>query len=318
MTQTATNGSSQTHAQTAPKLERRNDGFFHRVLDVGEVSLHVAEARPASVGDGPVTDDVPLVVLLHGFPEFWRSWKHQLEALSAAGFWAVAPDMRGYNESDKPEGVGSYEVEKLAGDVLGLIRALGRKDAFVVGHDWGAMVAWAFAMQHPDALKRLAILNVPHPVRMTQGLRRAKQLKKSWYMFFFQLPFGIPERFFSKNDYAALRMTFKIDNFSADEIEHYVDAMRVPGALTSAMSYYRAAIRRVVTNRLPKMRPIEQPVLVLWGDRDRHLGSEMAEPPKRLVPNATVKHFPKATHWIQNDAPDEVNRELLAFFDAKA
>jgi epoxide hydrolase 4 len=315
--QAATNGSSAKQTESGPKLERRNDGFLHRVLDVGEVRLHVAEARPSSVGEGPVPEDVPLVVLLHGFPEFWRSWKHQLEALSAAGFWAVAPDMRGYNESEKPEGVGSYEVEKLGGDVAGLIRALGRKDAFVVGHDWGAVVAWAFAMEHPHLLKRLAILNVPHPIRMTQGLRRPKQLKKSWYMFFFQLPFGIPERFFAKNDYAWLRLTFKVDKFPTEEIEHYVDAMRVPGAVTSAMSYYRAALRRLVTNRLPKMRPIERPVLVLWGDRDRYLGKEMAEPPRGLVPDATVKHFPNATHWIQNDAPDEVNRELVAFFRAE-
>ncbi len=317
MTQTTTNGSGAKYPPSGAKLERRSDGFLHRTIDTGEVKLHLVEARPANVGDGPVPDDVPLVVLLHGFPEFWWSWRRQLTALSAGGFWVVAPDMRGYNESEKPKSVAAYEIERLAADVAGVIRGLGRKKAFVVGHDWGAMVAWYFAMNHQELLEKLAILNVPHPLQMTRGLRNPKQLMKSWYMFFFQLPFGVPEKVFARNDYRMLRLTFEVDKFPAEEIEQYVDAMRVPGAITAAMSYYRAAIRRVVKNRVPKTVPIEKPVLVLWGDRDRYLGSEMAEPPKRFVPNATVRHFPNATHWIQNAAPDDVNRELLAFFRAE-
>src|SRR5690606_20060189 len=167
---------------------------------------------------------------------------HQLTAMSKAGFWAVAPDMRGYNESDKPKGTSSYEVEKLAGDVAGLIRALGRKDAIVVGHDWGAVVAWAFAMEHPDMLQRLTILNVPHPLQMTRGLRRPAQLKKSWYIFFFQLPL-VSESAIRWHDFAGIRRVFRADGIPDELIEQHVDALRAPGALTAALSYYRASIR---------------------------------------------------------------------------
>ena len=130
MSTTQVNGT--TFGARGAKLEKRSDGFLHRRIDVGEVTLHVAEARPDNVGTGDVPKDVPLVVFLHGFPEFWWSWRDQLKALSAAGYWAVAPDMRGYNESDKPDGVRNYEVENLAGDIAGLIRALGREKAIVV------------------------------------------------------------------------------------------------------------------------------------------------------------------------------------------
>jgi epoxide hydrolase 4 len=299
-------------------IEKRADGFFHRKIDVGAVGLHVAEARPRTKDGAPanpdedVPADVPLVVFMHGFPELWWSWRHQLRAFADAGYWAVAPDMRGYNESDKPEGVAAYEVEQLAGDINGLVRALGREKAIIVGHDWGAMVAWFVAQLHPSMVERLAILNVPHPEEMSKGLRRPKQLKKSWYMFFFQLP-GIPEKTLMKNDYEMLRKTFEIDGFGADEIEPYVEAMKTPGAVTAAMNYYRAAMRRVLTGRAPPSSRIDCPVLVIWGDKDRHLGQEMATPPKELVPNARVEHIPEASHWVQNAAPDRVNELLLSF-----
>lgn len=284
--------------------------FEHRMIDAGEVRLHIVEARPATV-----TDDTPLVLLLHGFPEHWWSWRSQLSALRDAGYWAIAPDMRGYGQSDKPYEVGEYEVEKLAGDVAGVIRAVGRKKAIVVGHDWGGVIAWAFAMEHPDMLERLAILNVPHPLQMLKGLKTAKQLKKSWYMFFFQLP-KIPELAIAKDDYAMVRKTFAIDGVPADEIERYVEALRIPGVVRSAVNYYRASIRRVASGRTPKMKVIEQPVLVIWGDRDRHLGKEMAEPPPRFVPHARTVHLPDASHWVQRDEPARVNELLLEHFRA--
>jgi pimeloyl-ACP methyl ester carboxylesterase len=311
MTTPSINGTAFS-GRVSAKLEKRTDGFLHRRIDTGEVTLHVAEARPAHVGTGDVPNDVPLVVLLHGFPEFWWSWREQLKALSAAGMWVVAPDLRGYNESDKPVGVHAYEVENLAADVAGLVRALGREKAIVAGHDWGAVVAWTFAQEHPELLERLAILNVPHPLVMLKHLRRPKQMKKSWYIFFFQLP-RIPEIFVSKNDYAFARYTFRSDGFDRETIEHYIDALRVPKAVTSAINYYRAAIRRAATGRTPKMRHIAQKVLVIWGDKDKYLGKEMAEPPPSLVPHARVVHLPDATHWVQNDAAAEVNRLLIDF-----
>jgi pimeloyl-ACP methyl ester carboxylesterase len=156
----------------------------HGEAQVGAgVRLHYVEAGP---GDGP------LVVLLHGFPAFWYSWRYQLPALAQAGFHVVAPDMRGYNLSDKPSGWRAYEGSLLAGDIDGLIRHFGAERAHVVGHDWGAAVAYSLAMLHPDKVDRLAILNVPHPARLLAAFRTFKQLKKSWYIFFFQLP-SLPE-----------------------------------------------------------------------------------------------------------------------------
>lgn len=309
-TTTSVNGTP--FQRSATRAEKRVDGFLHRRIDTGEVTLHVAEARPRHVEGDDVPKDVPLVVLLHGFPEFWWAWREQLRALADAGCWVVAPDMRGYNESDKPEGVGEYEMEKLVGDVAGLIKALGREKAYVVGHDWGAAVAWMFAHEHGEMLERLAILNVPHPLVMMKGLRRPKQMKKSWYMFFFQLP-RIPEWLLSRKDFLYARKMFGASGFDREVIEHYVDALRVPKAATSAINYYRAAIRRAATGRVPKarMKPIEKPVLVIWGDQDKFLGKEMAEPPKRFAPNARVVHIPSASHWVMNDAPDEVNRLLI-------
>ncbi len=294
---------------TEPQPEKRNDGFLHRRLDTGEVTLHVAEARPA--GD---LAKAPLVVLLHGFPEHWWSWRRQLSALAAAGFWAVAPDLRGYNESDKPDGVDAYRIEALASDVAGLVRALGRERAFVVGHDWGAAVAWHVAQQHAAMVERLAILNVPHPLAMMRGLRRSpRQMLRSWYMFFFQLPI-VPEKQLAARDYTFVRSTFRVDGFAAEEIDRYVDALRVPGALTSAINYYRSAIRRAATGTTPKQVRIDCPVLVVWGDKDRYLGKELATPPPRFVPNARVVHIPDATHWVQHDAPDRVNELLCEHF----
>ena len=298
---------------------KRDDGFLHRRIDVGEVTLHVAEARPrredGSVADGTedMPESVPLVVFMHGYPELWWSWRHQLRAFADAGFWAVAPDMRGYNESDRPEAVSAYEVERLAGDIDGLVKALGRKTAIIVGHDWGGMAAWHVAMLFPELVTRLAILNVPHPEQMTRGLLRPQQLVKSWYIFFFQLPFGIPEKALAADDFAVLRKTFAVDGFTADEIEPYVTAMRVPGAITAAMSWYRAAIRRTLMLRGPKTTRIDAPVLVIWGDQDRHLGKEMSEPDPKWVPNARIEHIKEASHWVQNAAPERVSELLLAF-----
>src|SRR5262249_38417992 len=161
----------------------------------------------------------------------------------------------------------------------------------IVGHDWGGAIAWAFAAFHPELTERLAILNCPHPLNLMRAFRTAKQLQKSWYMFFFQLP-RIPERKLAENDYAYVRRTFRSDGVPASEIEPYVDAMRVPGAATAAINYYRASLRRVLTGDVPKTLGVEAPVLVLWGDADKYLGAEMAAPPARFVPNARVVFIP--------------------------
>jgi pimeloyl-ACP methyl ester carboxylesterase len=294
-------------------LSQESPRLVHRYADLGDVRLHYVEA-----GSGP------LVVLLHGFPEFWYSWRYQIPALAAAGFHAVAPDMRGFNWSDKPPGVHSYRVEVLARDVERLIRACGATHAAVVGHDWGAIVAWWFAMLYPERLTRLAILNVPHPAyTLEPGLMRAagvapwRQLLRSWYVFFFQLPW-LPELALSAGNFALVRRTLRRDpvhhgTFTEEDIERYVEALAQPGALTAAVNYYRALLRRNPLGVRAHLRRIEVPVLVIWGEQDRYLEAGLARPPRRWVSNARVERLPDASHWVQLDRPERVNALLLDF-----
>jgi pimeloyl-ACP methyl ester carboxylesterase len=283
---------------------RAESDLTHGHADVGGVGLHYVEA-----GSGP------LVVLLHGFPEFWYSWRHQIGALANAGFHVVAPDMRGYNLSDKPRGWRAYDAAHLAADVAGLVRHFGADRAHVVGHDWGAAVAYSTAMLHPEVVDRLAILNAPHPARLLAGFRDRRQLRKSWYMFFFQLPW-LPERMVRRDSYAFFKRGFRADArhaFPDEEIERYVEAWERPGAITSAINYYRAALRQSPSRALARMRPIQSPTLVIWGEADRYLGSELAEPDRKLVPDVRVERLPGVSHWVQVDAPERVNELLLEF-----
>jgi epoxide hydrolase 4 len=270
------------------------------------VRLHYVEA-----GEGP------LVLLLHGFPQFWYQWRHQIPALVEAGFRVVAPDMRGYNLSDKLPGVRAYRVELLARDVERLILACGERTATVVGHDWGAIVAWIAAMRHPERVQRLAILNVPHPARFLEGLLSPMQLLRSSYIFFFQIP-RLPEKVIRAGDFALLRSVLGRDPvqseaFAAEDIEWYVEAMAQPGALTATLNYYRALLRKPGETRALLQR-VEAPVLVIWGERDRFLSRRLAEPPHLWVPNLVrVKRLPDASHWVAEDRPLEVNTLLLDF-----
>ncbi|HEV8323620.1 MAG TPA: alpha/beta hydrolase [Myxococcota bacterium] len=282
----------------------------HRYAALGDVRLHYVEAGPA---------DGPLVVLLHGFPEFWYSWRHQIPALARAGFRVVAPDQRGYNLSDKPAGVRSYDARILAHDVERLVRACGAARAHaVVGHDWGGGVAWLTAMRHPEVLGRLCVLNCPHPARLLAAFLTARQLRKSWYMFYFQLPF-LPERSMAADDFASIRRTFRREPvrpeaFSDDDIQRYVDALSRPGALTAAVNWYRAMFRQDPRRTLAELRqPVAAPTLVLWGERDPHLGAELAEPDPALVPDVRVVRIDDASHWVQVDAYERVNEALLEF-----
>jgi epoxide hydrolase 4 len=277
----------------------------------GGIRLHYVEAGKA-IGEGS------LVVLLHGFPEFWYSWRNQIPALAQAGYHVVAPDMRGYNLSDKPVGWRQYDADRLAHDISGLIGHFGVQRAYLVGHDWGAAVAYMTAMRHPELLEKLAILNVPHPERMLSGFRTLRQLRKSWYMFFFQLP-GLPERLLARDDFSFAKRSLRADSpgsFSDVDLERYAQAWSQPGALTGMINYYRAALRRSPRAAMAQLVPIETETLVIWGMRDRHLGSELAEPLPQWVPNVRVERLPEATHWVQHDAPERVNELLVEFFRA--
>ena len=284
----------------------RGPAVAHHYADLGAVRLHYVE-----MGEGP------LVVLLHGFPEFWYSWRFQIPGLAEAGFRVVAPDMRGYNLSDKPQGVNNYRAELLGRDVARLIRACGAERAKVVGHDWGGVLAWMAAMHYPEQVEKLAILNVPHPDRFLQGLWTLHQLRKSWYIFFFQIPW-LPEQVVRAGNFAWLRSNFRNDPvrpeaFSPQDIERYVEALSRPGALTAAINYYRALFRQTPAQVRRQLRKVEIPVLVIWGERDRYLGTELAQPDRTWVPDVRVERLVDASHWVQVDQPEKVNALLLDF-----
>ena len=277
----------------------------HGDADVGGgIRLHYVEA-----GTGP------LVVLLHGFPEFWYSWRHQIGPLAEAGYHVVAPDMRGYDLSDKPKGWRAYDATLLAGDIAGLIRSFGEQDAYVVGHDWGAAVAYAVAMVHPEVVQAPGDPQRAAHRAHARGLQDATQLRKSWYMFFFQIP-RLPEYLLARDDFSFAKRSLRADSkeaFTDEDLERYVEAWSQPGALTGMINYYRAALRRSPRETLAQLRPIQAPTMVIWGMHDRHLGSELAEPASEWVPNLRMERIPEATHWVQHDAPERVNELLIDF-----
>ncbi len=275
-------------------------------IETSRVRLHVAEAGPA---------DGPLVVLLHGFPECWYGWRHQIGALAAAGYRVLAPDQRGYNLSDKPRGLDAYAVDRLAADVIGLIAARGRDTAAVVGHDWGAGVAWWLALRHPSWLERLAILNVPHPAALLRHLRGdPAQWLRSWYFLFFQLP-RLPEVLLRANGYEGmargLRRSAQAGTFSANDLARYRAAWSRPGALTAMIDWYRAAARRPPS--LPDNPRVAVPTLVLWGARDTALSRAMAAESVAYCDRGRLALFEDATHWVQHDEAARVNALLLDF-----
>lgn len=284
-------------------LDQLREGF----ADLGEVRLHYVEA-----GEGP------LVVLLHGFPEFWYSWRDQIPALAAAGFHVVAPDMRGYNFSSRPPEVAAYTYDKLAGDIAELIAERGGRSALLAGHDWGAAVAWTTAMYHPQAIERLAILNLPHPRRLLRAFLDPRQLVRSWYMFFFQLP-RLPELLVRRRNWEGLRRGLERDShpgaFTPADIDRYIEAWSQPGAVTGMINYYRAAFRQTPRTAEARMRPIPAPTMIIFGETDHYLRHQLAEPYPGDVPNLErVVRLPGVSHFVQNDAPDEVNRLLIEFF----
>jgi epoxide hydrolase 4 len=279
--------------------------WSHGEAVVNGIRLHYVEA-----GEGP------LVVLLHGFPEFWYSWRHQIPALAGAGFRVIAPDMRGYNLSDKPKGTDAYRVELLVDDVAGLIRHFGEERATVVGHDWGGLVAWYAAILRPEAVERLVVINAPHPAAYRRELTRSTQALRSWYAGFFQLPV-LPETAISAGNFAAIGYVLRSEPvrkgaFSDEDIRLYKEAMARPGALSSAINYYRAAVRDQRDLFALSERPIDAPTLLIWGEKDPYLVSSLAEDLEEWVPRIRVERLP-ASHWVPVDAAEAVNRLLLDF-----
>jgi pimeloyl-ACP methyl ester carboxylesterase len=273
--------------------------------EIGDQRLHYVEA-----GQGP------LIVLLHGFPEFWYGWRQQIGPLAAAGFRVVAPDTRGYNLSSKPEGVAAYDVGLLAADIRSLIHERGAETAMVAGHDWGGTIAWAIAMNHPEAVDRLAILNAAHPRKLSQGLHHPDQLRRSWYFFFFALP-DLPEAVVHANHWHFFRHFLHDANpaYTPEEIDRYVEAWSQPGAATGMINYYRSSVRQSQKKAEAALRPVKAPTLVIWGERDGYLTPGLAEPDHDDVPNLDrVERLPDASHWVHHDEAERVTQLLTDFF----
>jgi epoxide hydrolase 4 len=263
-----------------------------------------------------------LALCLHGFPECSYSWRHQTPLLAGLGYRVWAPDLRGYGGSSRPQSVKDYGLEMLEEDVAALIEASGAKEVVLVGHDWGALIAWHYAMFGRLPIAKLIIMNVPHPALARRGLRTWRQLKKSWYIFFFQLP-KIPEWALKANGYAAIAQAFRgmaVDKsrFPDEVLRVYREEAAQPGALTAMLNYYRALARgrkRLQQRGAPR---IEIPTLMIWGEVDAALGRELTYGTDAFVSDLTLRYLPNVSHWVQQEAPETVNGMIEAWLLGKS
>ena len=270
---------------------------------VNGVRLHAVTAGNA---------DDPLVVLLHGFPEFWYTWREQIELLVEAGYRVVVPDQRGYNLSEKPQDVRAYQLRDLSRDIVDLIASEGRETAHVVGHDWGGVVAWDLTLRYPDIVDRLAIINAPHPVAFRQQLAsNPEQIRRSWYMLAFQLPW-LPERLSRYDDFRvlerALRETASPGTFTDADLIHYRRAWGQDGALTGMLNWYRALAR--YPPDAPRDR-LEQPTLVVWGEQDEALVPELGLANVQFCERGRLERLPETSHWVPHEEPERTTELLL-------
>jgi len=271
--------------------------------------------RLHAVASGP--KDGPVVVLLHGFPEFWYGWRKIIEPLANAGFRVIVPDQRGYNLSSKPSSIAAYALTELVADVIAIADQLSQPRILLAGHDWGAAVAWSTALLYPQRIAKLAVLNVPHPSVMRRYMtKHLRQTLRSWYIFFFQLPW-LPEAIFSAFHFRlgvrALLGSSRPGTFSDEDLAQYRAAWSQPGALTAMINWYRASFRHRI--KFPD-RTVQVPMRILWGERDRFLLSEMAHASWRYCTNGELFTFADATHWLQHEEPAKVAHLLVEFFQS--
>jgi pimeloyl-ACP methyl ester carboxylesterase len=279
--------------------------LYFEFVKTNGITLHVARA-------GNQND--PLVVLLHGFPEYWGGWQHQFDEFVAAGFQVVAPDQRGYNLSSKPWRIGSYKLDKLAADIVGLIDHFGKDKAYIVGHDFGAVVAWVMALTYPDRLHKLVTINVPHPSTMKKFLKTDdEQRKKSRYMLYFQLPwlpqFSLKRRNFKRLT-ATLVKTSNHGTFSDQILEGYKEAWTQRRAVPCMLNWYRAMVRRRFKF---ETKQVKIPNLIVWGENDRFLKKEMGEESLKYCDNGSIEIIKDTTHWVHHEKPEIINPLILEF-----
>jgi pimeloyl-ACP methyl ester carboxylesterase len=277
--------------------------WSHGYAEVNGVRLHYAE-----IGRG----SGPLVILLHGFPECWYTWRYIMPHL-APHYHVVAPDMRGYNWSDKPEGVSSYSLEEVSGDVAALIESLGSERAYVVGHDWGGSVAWHMGAHHADKVEKLVVINSPHPAALARELKTRAQLLRSWYFFFFQLPL-LPEAAIRLTIRTNMRATAALPGAFPDEaLNVYENAVSQPDAATAMLNYYRAAGRTIVARRNEAVPQVSVSTMLLWGMKDFALGPALLKGLGEWVPDLRIERVEESGHWLPEEAPGVVTERLLDF-----
>ena len=279
----------------------------HQFISTNGINLHYV-----SQGTGK------LMLMLHGFPEFWYSWRHQIVEF-ATDYRVVAVDLRGYNDSDKPSDLEAYKTAELVQDVKGIIKGLGYDQCILVGHDWGGFIAWNFADAYPEMIDKLIVLNLPHPAKFAEGLTTPQQLLKSWYIFFFQLPW-LPELLFQANGYDAIASAFKdmaIDKsaFTPEDLTTFKNAAAKTGALTAMIDYYRANFNFsfIFNQEAKNWQILDLPTLMIWGENDTALGKELTYGTEAYVRDLTIKYIPNCSHWVQQEQPELVNSYIRDF-----
>lgn len=287
------------------------DPLSYETKTVNGIDLEVAVANPGG--------ERGLALLVHGFPESAFSWRFQIPMLAAAGFEVWAPNTRGYRGSDKPPKVADYTIDRLLADLGALIDLSGRDRVTLIGHDWGAAQAWMFAIRRVRPIDRLVIMNVPHPACMQRELRRFRQLRKSWYIFFFQLP-KVPEWALTRRNAQGVADAFTRSacdptRFPPEIVDEYRAAAQRPGAMTAMLNYYRAVVRGARATRNEELPPIDVPTLMIWGEDDVALSKETTEGTDEHVHDLTLRFLPRVSHWVQQEAPEVVNAMLAAWLD---
>lgn len=261
-----------------------------------------------------------LALCLHGFPEHAYSWRHQMPQLAKLGYRVWAPNQRGYGNTDRPEGRDAYHIDHLLADVAGLIDASGARSVTLIAHDWGAVVAWLFALRKIRPLERLVVMNLPHPTRFFEALlHNKKQRRRSWYERFFQLPW-LPEALFRAGGARAVGSAFRNmarnkEQFPDPVLDVYRQHALAPGAMTAMLNWYRANPFRVVT--AGEFPVLDTPTLMIWGVHDTALGKEMTYRTEELVSDFTIRYL-NASHWVQQDAPEQTNEILSAWLTGES
>lgn len=263
-----------------------------------DCELHVAE-----YGQGPA------VLMLHGFPDLWASWRAQACALADAGYRCVMPDMRGYGQSGAPAGIENYSLDRLVADAAAVIHERCDGECTVVGHDWGGVVAWQLAAELPDLVRTLVILNAPHPAAYRSALFRSAQLFRSWYVAAVQVP-ELPERVLAHRNAAALMRLLKHAGLRDDDVACYQRAFGEPDRLRGPLNYYRAAARQLLRPGSPHER-VDVPAVVLWGMRDPYLDPSILDHLAEHVRDLQIERVADAGHFLHWEQPDRVNALLL-------